>query len=274
MALLSALVLGVSGYTWSQYRDLSTALLRSGVLGDFPRSAGGDTNILVIGLDSRLDELGQPLPQDIYDAMHAGDEQAGGYNANVLMLVHIPAGGGRATSISIPRDDYVGFPGAPGGVAEGKIKQAYGYAFEQRREQLLAQGVTDPVSVEQQSRDAGRRQQIATVREFLGGVPIDHFVEVTMVAFYQLARVVQPITVCLNQDTVDSFSGADFHRGYQQIDAQQALAFVRQRRDQHRPAFTDLDRDRRQQAFISSLTYQLKQTGTFSDPARLSALLQ
>jgi LCP family protein required for cell wall assembly len=274
LALLSVLVLGVSGYAWSQYRNLSAALLRSGVLGDGPRSAGGDTNVLIIGLDSRLDELGQPLPPDIYDAMHAGDEQAGGYNANVLMLVHIPGNGGRATSISIPRDDYVSFPGTPSGMSKGKIKQAYGFAFDERRRQLMAQGLTDPISVEQQSRDAGRAQQIATVRELLGGVPIDHFVEVTMVAFYQLARVVEPITVCLNADTKDSYSGADFHRGPQQINAEQALAFVRQRRDQQRPAFTDLDRERRQQAFIASLTYQLKQTGTFTNPARLGALME
>jgi LCP family protein required for cell wall assembly len=274
LALLSVLVLGLSGYAWSQYRNLSAALLRSGVLGDGPRSAGGDTNVLIIGLDSRLDELGQPLPPDIYDAMHAGDEQAGGYNANVLMLVHIPGNGGQATSISIPRDDYVSFPGTPSGMSKGKIKQAYGFAFDERRRQLMTQGLTDPISVEQQSRDAGRAQQIATVRELLGGVPIDHFVEVTMVAFYQLARVVEPITVCLNADTKDSYSGADFHRGPQQINAEQALAFVRQRRDQQRPAFTDLDRERRQQAFMASLTYQLKQTGTFTNPARLGALME
>jgi LCP family protein required for cell wall assembly len=175
--------------------------------------------------------------------------------------------------MSIPRDDLVSFAGAPGGVTEGKIKQAYGFAVDERRRQLTAQGLTDPVTVEQKSRDAGRSAQVATVRQFLGGVPIDHFVEVTMVAFYQLAQVVQPITVCLNQDTQDSYSGARFHRGYQQIDAEQALAFVRQRRDPDHPAFTDLDRERRQQAFISSLIYQLKQAGTFTDPRRLRDLV-
>jgi len=82
---------------------------------------------------------------------------------------------------------------------------------------------------------AGRSAQIATVSQFLAGVPIDHFVEVTLVAFYQIAEVVQPITVCVNADTQDTYSGANFHKGYQQIDASQALAFVAPTPGRHPP---------------------------------------
>lgn len=273
--VLSLLVLAVTGYGWSQYQDLLSGIGRSQALrADAPHSTGGDTNILIMGLDSRLDENGNPLPQQIYQALHAGDQQVGGYNANVLMLVHLPGDGRRATVLSIPRDDYVDFPGHPDGVARGKIKKAYGLAFDEERQRLVAAGVSDQLSLEQRSREAGRREQVDTVSQFLG-VPIDHFVEVTMVAFYQLAQVVEPITVCLNEDTRDSYSGANFHRGYQQINAAQAVAFVRQRRDYTHPElnFTDLDRERRQQAFIASLVYQLKQAGTFLHPARMRALI-
>ncbi|MGH3722163.1 MAG: LCP family protein [Pseudonocardiaceae bacterium] len=273
---MSLLVLTVTGYGWSQYQDLLTGIGRSDALrGDAPKSASGDTNILIMGLDSRLDENGNPLPPEIYQALHAGDQQVGGYNANVLMLVHLPGDGSRATGISIPRDDYVNLPGAPDGIAKGKIKQAYGFAFDQEHKKLVAAGVTDQISLEQQSRDAGRREEVDTVAQLLGDVPIDHFVEVTMVAFYQLAQVVAPITVCLQENTRDSYSGANFHQGYQQIDAVQAVAFVRQRRDNVHPQlnFTDLDRERRQQAFISSLIYQLKQAGTFLNPVRLRELV-
>jgi LCP family protein required for cell wall assembly len=276
VAVVSLLVLTVTGYGWSQYQDLLDGIGRSDAIrGDAPKSASGDTNILIMGLDSRLDENGHPLPPEIYQALHAGDQQVGGYNANVLMLVHLPGDGAKATAISIPRDDYVALPGAPDGIAKGKIKQAYGFAFDQEHRQLVAAGVTDQTSLEQQSRDAGRREEVDTVTQLLGGVPIDHFVEVTMVAFYQLAQVVAPITVCLNEDTRDSYSGADFHRGYQQINAAQAVAFVRQRRDNFHPQlnFSDLDRERRQQAFIASLIYQLKQAGTFLNPARLRGLI-
>jgi len=276
VAMVSVLVLTVTGYGWSQYHDLLTGVGRSDAIrANAPKSAGGDTNILIMGLDSRLDENGKPLPPEIYQALHAGDQQVGGYNANVLMLVHLPGDGGKATAISIPRDDYVTLPGSPDGIAKGKIKQAYGLAFDQERKRLVAAGVTDPTSLEQGSRDAGRAEEVDTVAGFLGGVPIDHFIEVTLVGFYQLAQVVAPITVCLNEDTKDSYSGADFHRGYQQINAVQAVAFVRQRRDYVHPElnFTDLDRERRQQAFIASLVYQLKQAGTLLNPARLRGLI-
>ena len=273
---MSLLVFTVTGYGWSQYETLLTGIGRSDAIrGDAPKSAGGDTNILIMGLDSRLDGNGKPLPPEIYQALHAGDEQVGGYNANVLMLVHLPGNGSRATAISIPRDDYVSLPGSPDGVAKGKIKQAYGFAFDQEHKRLMAAGVSDQATLEQRSRDAGRQEQVDTVAQFLGGVPIDHFVEVTMVAFYQLAQVVQPITVCLKEDTRDNYSGADFHRGYQQINAAQAVAFVRQRRDSVHTQlnFSDLDRERRQQAFIASLVYQLKQAGTFLNPSRLRELI-
>ena len=95
-----------------------------------------------------------------------------------------------------------------------------------------------------------------------------------MVAFYQLAQVVQPITVCVKEATQDSYSGANFVAGEQKIDASQAVAFVRQRRDLYeRYNFTDLDRERRQQAFISSLAIQLKQAGTLANPVKLQQII-
>jgi anionic cell wall polymer biosynthesis LytR-Cps2A-Psr (LCP) family protein len=76
-----------------------------------------------MGLDSRVDQDGKPFPQEIYDAIHAEDESVGGYNTNVLMFIHIPANGGKAVGISIPRDDYVDYANAPDGVTKGKIKE-------------------------------------------------------------------------------------------------------------------------------------------------------
>ena len=277
LALL--LVLSLVGYAVFQYFSLSMGIKRSDVLGSIqrPKVLGGkgmskDTNILIMGLDSRLDENGNPLPKQIYDALHAGDQSNGGLNANVLMLLHVPGDGSRATEISIPRDDYVHLAGCPDGECMGKIKQAYGLAFDQESRRLVGQTGLDRTQRQQKERDAGRKAEITTVSQFLAGVPIDHFVEVTLVSFYEIAQVVQPITVCVNENTQDSYSGANFHQGRQQISASQALAFVRQRRDDTHPAlnFTDLDRERRQQAFIASLAYQLKQADTFADPFKLT----
>jgi LCP family protein required for cell wall assembly len=274
LALVSLLVLGGTGFFWTTYQNFDSGLNKSTVLDNGPKSSNGDTNILIMGLDSRLDENGQPLDQNLYNALHAGDSVDGGMNSNVLMLLHVPGDGSKATAVSIPRDDYVSLPGCPYQACQGKIKEAYGKAYEQAMEALYRQGVHGATQV-QQARDAARKEEIDTVRQFLGGVPIDHFVEVTMVAFFEIAQAVQPVTVCVNENTSDlHYSGADFHQGLNQLSAQQAVAFVRQRRDPNADLdFTALDRDRRQQAFIASLIYQLKSGGTFTDPAKMSAIL-
>ncbi|WP_264991936.1 LCP family protein, partial [Mycobacterium montefiorense] len=238
-ALVSASVMAITGMGWTGYHTALGKIIVSHALPN-ASSRSGDQNILLMGLDSRLDQNGRPLPQDVYDALHAGDESSGGYNANVLIVVHIPDGNGPVTAVSIPRDDYDDYaelPGCPGSVCVGKIKQAYGLAYQQS---LNAQasgnsdgaGANDLAAREQTAREAGRKAEISALNDFLG-ISVDHFVEVTLGAFFQIAKAVEPITVCLNGDTYDSYSGADFHQGVQRIDAAQAMAFVRQRRDEN-----------------------------------------
>ena len=272
-----AVVILLVGYAGYSYVRLTRGITTSDVLGaDGTATTGsthGDTNILIMGLDSRVDENGDPLPADIYAALHAGEASDGGLNANVLMLLHIPGDGSKASVVSIARDDYVDLVGCPDKQCTGKIKQAYGLGYAAESAVLAKDTSLTKQQREQKARDAGRSAQVKTVAQFLG-VPVDHFVEVTMVAFYQLAQVVQPITVCVKEATQDSYSGANFVAGEQQIDASQAVAFVRQRRDLYeRYNFTDLDRERRQQAFIASLATQLKQAGTLANPVKLQQII-
>ena len=280
MALASCLVLVTTGYGWNALRELSSGLTKSTALDGGTGGAdsgSGPTNILIMGLDSRLDQNGNPLPAQVLDALHAGDSSNGGYNTNVLMLVHIPnrGQGGGPIGISIPRDDYVSLPGRPSGESKAKIKEGYGLAKAEAEQTLRAQGVTDRAVLERQGREAGRKEAIATVEDFLG-IRVDHFVEVTLVGFYDLAQALGHVTVCLQGPTQDSYSGAHFAAGQQQLDAAQALAFVRQRRDYVHPElnFTDLDRARRQQAFLASAAYQLKSAGTLTNPVRLHDLIE
>jgi LCP family protein required for cell wall assembly len=282
--LAAIAVLVGTGIGWDTYRRITDTVTKdivtSQALVGRPASPGADQNILIMGLDSRLDQHGRPQPRDIYDALHAGDETVGGYNANVLIVLHVPGDGGPITAISIPRDDYVELAGCPTSDCMGKVKEAYGLAYEQAMDDATSERpnarstTPDATSMadEQRGREAGRKAELDTVRKLLG-IPIDHFVEVTLVAFFQIAQVVQPITVCLNADTADGFSGANFRRGVQQIDAAQAMAFVRQRRDLYDQLFTDMDRTRRQQAFIASLLTALRGGGALSSLTALHHLL-
>jgi hypothetical protein len=91
-----------------------------------------------------------------------------------------------------------------------------------------------------------------------------------MDGFYELAKVFGGVEVCLRNATKDRKSGANFHAGYQHLDASQALAFVRQRDNLPNG---DLDRTHRQQAFIDSVMQQLHKQGVLGDLSKIGTLL-
>jgi len=247
-------------------RTAGSAIPRSHALNGAPQSSGGDTNILLLGLDSRRANDGSNLPRKLLNLMHVGSTSSvGGYNTNTMILIHIPAGGKKAVAVSIPRDDYVDVPGQ----RPKKIKEAYGYAKYASESALYKQGVKNP-ELESLSREAGRTATIKTISQFLQ-VPIDHFAEVNLVGFYDLANAVGGIQVCLNNAVNDSqYSGAVFPAGLQTITGVDALKFVRQR---HGLPNGDLDRTHRQQAFITGVITKFRSQGIFGDIGKVSALL-
>ncbi|MGC0362095.1 LCP family protein required for cell wall assembly [Rhodococcus sp. 27YEA15] len=267
-AMSAAVLIGVGG-VWYIQSDLTSGLNRSDALSALGADAGssldGDTNILLIGLDSRKAMDGSDLPAEfVTEQLHAGDSDVGGYNTNTLILLHVPGDGSKASAVAIPRDDYVAVPGY--GMA--KIKEAYGMAKADADAKLVSQGITDPAVRETKAREAGRRSTLATVQNLLK-VPIDHFAEVNLIGFYDVVSAIGPIQVCLNNAVQDDFSGANFPAGVQTLNASQALSFVRQR---HGLDNGDLDRTHRQQAFISAVITNLKSSGVMGNIPKMTAL--
>jgi LCP family protein required for cell wall assembly len=268
----AALALVVSGFSYFVVRDVADIGASHAIVSG---PSIGPQNILLMGLESRTDWNGNILPNDILRALHAGSRQevqngTGGNATNTLILIHIFGGGRRAVGFSIPRDDWVDFAGMVGPQSAGKIDQAYGVSMYYEQQKLRS---ADP-SISQNElaflgNEAGRKATVETV-EHLTGVHIDHFAEVNLDGFYELAKVLGGVEVCLNHATSDSYSGAHFHAGYQHLNPRQALAFVRQR---HGLPNGDLDRTHRQQAFLDSVMHQLRTDGTFSDLTKMQALL-
>ncbi len=270
----AALVLAVSGFSYFVVHDVSS------IGGSHAISSGpsiGAQNILLMGLESRTDWNGNILPDDILGALHAGSRQGvengvGGNATNTLILIHIPAGGKKAVAFSIPRDNWVSFPQTYDGQSQGKIDQAYGDAMAEKESQLYQTNPKMPKNqIAFQGNEAGRAAAVATV-SMLTGVHIDHFAEINLDGFYELAKVLGGVEVCLkNPVPLDTYSGFVAKKaGYQHLNAKLALAFVRQR---HGLTNGDLDRTHRQQAFLDSVMQQLRTEGVLSDLGKINSLL-
>jgi LCP family protein required for cell wall assembly len=239
----------------------------------------GAMNILLMGLESRTDYDGNILPGDLLAAMHAGSVQGvedgvGGQDTNTLILIHIFTGGQKAVGFSIPRDDWVTYPKPYDGQSQGKIDQAYGLAWAQS----LGHTVDSKMSKDQRyllANEAGQKATIDTVTA-LTGVHIDHFAEVNLAGFYELAKAFGGIMACVKswnggQNLDDINSGFhQKHAGYLHLSAGQTLAFVRERDNLPNG---DLDRTHRQQAVIDYVIWKLGHQGVLTSIGQLTSLL-
>jgi LCP family protein required for cell wall assembly len=274
--MLAALVLVGSGFAYyvkSQVGDIGG----SDAITGGPQT--GAMNILLMGLESRTDYDGNILSPDLLAAMHAGSVQGvangvGGQATNTLILIHIFAGGQKAIGFSIPRDDWVTYPKTYDGQTQGKVDQAYGDAWAQS----LAETANSSMSHDQRyllANEAGQSATIATVSQ-LTGVHIDHFAEVNLAGFYELAQSFGGAEVCVKsynggQNLHDANSGFNQkHAGYLFLSPPQVLAFVRERDNLPNG---DIDRTHRQQAIIDYVIWKLGHEGVLTDLGQLTSLL-
>lgn len=273
VTLLSAAVVAAIGFGWYTLRTAADNVVRDDVIAapkpqgpaqapDPPRT---DQTILLVGLDSRTDAQGNPLPRDVLDALNAGDA-TGVQNTDTMMVVHLPADPAKkAFAVSLPRDSYVDIAGGSG---EHKLNSAYARGKNAEAARLRGDGV-DETTVERESTTAGRRNLIATIQN-LTGLTIDHYAEINLFGFSEITQAVGGVPVCLNEPVHDKYSGADFPAGEQVLQGVDALRFVRQR---HGLQNGDLDRVRRQQAFLAGLAHQLFSSGTLTSPSRITSLV-
>ena len=240
---LSLLVIVGSGYGWFAYRTFGSAVTTVAGVTDHTTAAGQEQNILLVGDDHRpANASAQELAQ-----LSTGQD-GGSSNTDTMMVLHVPAGGGAPTVVSLPRDSWVDIPGH----GKGKLNSAFGLG--------AASGGGD---------SGGMALLVQTVQN-LTGLTIDHFVRVSLLGFYQVAQVLGPVQVCLNTAVDDPYSGTDLPAGVSTLNAKQALSFVRQR---HGLPRGDLDREVRQQYFLAAELRKVTSTGVLLNPSKLSSLL-
>ena len=269
IGLFSVVVLLVTWYGWQFIGDPNDGLATANVFEDNELHAvplDGAVDILLVGMDSRTDAQGNPLPREVLDMLHAGDAD-GEKQTDTMILVHIPQDGRRAVAISFPRDSWVELAG---GFGKHKLNGAFVYAYNEKFRQAQQQGA-DVAAADKQAKVAGRKNLIATLESFMGkpGM-IDRYAEVNLASFYEVTKAIGGVDVCLNEPVHESKSGVDLPAGPQTISGVQALAFVRQRYDLQNG---DLDRIARQQAFLSGLARKVLSRDVLTNPGKVADVI-
>lgn len=269
-ALLSIAVLGTMAYGWWAVGDVDEKTVTTDVIPqevtDQRVPLDGAVDMLLVGMDSRTDANGKPLPREVLDMLHAGIND-GERNTDTMILVHIPVDGTRAVAISFPRDSWVELAG---GFGKHKLNSAFAYAWLDARGKL-GKTVKDPKELEAQAAAIGRKNLIATIENLIGkAVTIDRYAEVNLLSFYEITQAIGGVQVCLNKPVNEWRSGANFPAGVQTIDGAAALAFVRQR---HELPNGDLDRIVRQQVFLGALAEKVLSADMLTSPTKVHDLV-
>jgi LCP family protein required for cell wall assembly len=235
---LAVIAGGTGGYLAFHHADTVIHAIDVGDAGSASlAAASAPTNVLVVGTDSSAG-LGH----------EAGAPAATG-QADTAVLVHLAAGRGNATAISIPPDLVTSVPDCPVG------------------DQVVKGAAQQPFSAVLAGRDAGCAMRL--VRQ-LTGLPVDHVLEVDFAAVRKLTDAVGGVQVCLAKPLRDSRSGLDLGAGTHRLTGAQALALVRTR--QALPGGDDLARVAAQEQFLAGLLRAARAGGGLSDVKKVTAL--
>ena len=245
---LVAILLLTGGYVVFNYQRFVSgvthvdAIVKPATEDNVPDMDGVDQNILLVGDDHRPDGA---TAEDL--AKLGTEDDGGGVNTDTMMVLHLPADGSTATLISFPRDSWVDIPD------HGKAKLNSAFSLGQR-----------------DGGDSGGAQLLIQTIQNMTGLSIDHYVRVSMLGFYNVVDALGPVEVCLNNAVNDHYSTTVLPAGVSTLNAQQALAFVRQR---HGLPNGDLDRQVRQQYFLNVEARKILSAGTLLNPFKLGQVL-
>ncbi len=212
------------------YFYLDSQLTKKNFLVDYADrpAAGAGQNWLITGSDSR-----QGLTDAQIRRLHTGFG-VGGQRSDTIMVLHLPAGGGRPVLISIPRDSYLPIPG----FGSNKINAAFALGGPR----LLARTI-----------------QNAT------GLRIEHYMGIGFGGFVRVVNAIGGVRVCLKRPLTDPAAGLHLKAGCQTLNGAKALGYVRSR---HLYASQDLQRIQNQRIFLRALLRKLTSAGVLLNPFR------
>ena len=232
---------GLWWYANSQLEEIDVPALDEPVDGpDGEVQAAGELedtlNVLVVGNSSREGLTEQQLQE-------LGTEDDGSAATDTIMIVQISPNRDKAVVVGFPRDLRVSYPS----VGDVKINS------------VIARGGVDAL--------------VSTVQD-LTGVDLDHYVEIDMAGFLDLAEVLGGVEICLDEPLVDTYAGIDLPAGCQTLDAADALGFVRSRRvPTEQFGADDFGRIAKQQYYLTQAMQEVTQLGTLANPLKVKRII-
>ncbi len=222
-------------------------------------AVGTTTQLLVQQVETNLSrvpvpELEEPVERsearyfllvgsDARDGLDADDRRDltlgsfDGQRSDVVMYLAISADREQVSLVSLPRDLLVELDGR-------------------------SQKLTDTF--------AGGPDQLIRVLRDNFQLPVNHYAAVTLGGFVDVVRTLGSVEICLEEPLRDRKAGADFEAGCHDMDAAEALAFVRSRQG----ARADLERIDRQQTFLRAVLRDLTATRTLANARQVYRLTE
>ncbi|SFS66515.1 LCP family protein [Saccharopolyspora flava] len=227
--VLVLVVLAMTGLGITSYVD--HALTRVPASTDYAgrTEPGGGTNWLLVGSDSR-EGLTREQEQDL---VTGGTADAEGARTDTIMLLHIPAGSGAPTLVSLPRDSLVDIRGH----GPDKLNAAYA---------------------------TGGPALLSRTVEERTGLRVDHYLEIGLGGFAGVVDAIDGVRVCLPQPIEDPKISLSLPAGCQNLTGAQALGFVRTRHF----AGGDLQRAEHQRQFLTALVDKATSREVLLNPLR------
>jgi LCP family protein required for cell wall assembly len=231
-ALVLVVLLVAAGSAWW----VDSKLQRVDALTNYDGRPGNTkgTNWMLVGSDSR-----EGMSEEDGARYSAGDLSEGGSRTDTIIVVHVPAFGGKPTMVSIPRDSYVDVPG----YGQDKINAAFSYGGPQLLQQTIEQNT---------------------------GMRIDHYMEIGFGGFGNIVDAVGGVTLCPKEPIDDPMAGINIPAGCQTMDGPTALGYVRTR---YTSANGDLDRVERQREFLTAVVKKVGSFGTIVNPFKAFPLM-
>jgi LCP family protein required for cell wall assembly len=227
IAVLLALIAGTAGgyYWWINHQLSAIPRVDAGIQVDPAKEGNGqnnqDLNILLLGADNGGDK------QTVADDLKDGTWTPFAHRSDTIMIAHIPANRDSVQVISIPRDTWVPIDGYPYTDGHGKINGAFAFG--------------------------GPSLAVKTVQQ-LTGMNIDHVAIIDWVGFKDLTTALGGVRVYIPETFYDDSQRITWHQGWQTLEGQEALAYVRTR---HGLTNGDFGRIERQQNFMRATMQKL-----------------